>query len=62
MRKAELKLPVVAIGGINKDNAATLIAAGVDSLALVSGLFHSSEIEKETCAYVQLFTNPKYRQ
>lgn len=60
--KAELKLPVVAIGGINKDNAATLIAAGVDSLALVSGLFHSNEIEKETCAYVQLFTNLKYQQ
>ena len=60
--KAELKLPVVAIGGINKDNAATLIAAGVDSLALISGLFDSNEIEKETRAYLQLFTNPKYRQ
>ena len=57
--KAELILPVVAIGGINKDNGATLIAAGVDSLALISGLFDSSEIEKETRAYLQLFTNPK---
>jgi thiamine-phosphate pyrophosphorylase len=60
--KAELKVPVVAIGGINRDNAAALIAAGVDSLALVSGLFHSNEVEKETRAYLQLFSNLKSRQ
>ena len=60
--KAELKLPVVAIGGINKGNAAALIEAGVDSLALISGLFDSREIEKETRAYLQFFANPKYRQ
>jgi thiamine-phosphate pyrophosphorylase len=60
--KAELNLPVVAIGGINMDNAATLIEAGVDCLALISGLFQSSEVEKETRAYLQLFTQPKYQQ
>jgi thiamine-phosphate pyrophosphorylase len=60
--KAELAVPVVAIGGINMDNAAALITAGVDALALVSGLFHSNEIEKQTRAYLQLFSNLKSRQ
>jgi thiamine-phosphate pyrophosphorylase len=60
--KAELKLPVVSIGGINMANAAALIAAGADALAIISGLFHSNEIEKETRKYVQLFASPKYRQ
>ncbi len=60
--KAELDVPVVAIGGINMNNAATLISAGANSLAIVSGLFHANEIEKETRAYVQLFANPKHTQ
>jgi thiamine-phosphate pyrophosphorylase len=60
--KAELAVPVVAIGGINMDNAAALITAGVDALALVSGLFHSNDIEKQTRAYLQLFSNLKSRQ
>ena len=60
--KAELNLPVVAIGGINIVNAETLIEAGVDCLALISGLFQSSEVEKETRAYLQLFTQSECQQ
>jgi thiamine-phosphate pyrophosphorylase len=54
---AELNLPVVAIGGINRGNAQALIEAGADALAVISALFESNEIEKETRACMQLFTH-----
>lgn len=57
--KGELVVPVVAIGGINMDNAAALIEAGADALAIISGLFDSNEIEQETRAYLRLFSNLK---
>jgi thiamine-phosphate pyrophosphorylase len=55
--KAELNLPVVAIGGINKGNAQALIEAGADALAIISALFESNDIEKETRAFTRLFTH-----
>ena len=45
--KSELEVPVVAIGGINRDNAAMLIEAGADALAVVSGLFSVNDVEQE---------------
>ena len=45
--KSELKVPVVAIGGINKDNAVALIEAGADAIAVVSALFSSDDVEQE---------------
>jgi thiamine-phosphate pyrophosphorylase len=38
-RAAVLRVPVVAIGGIDEDNAGTLIAAGADALAVISAVF-----------------------
>ncbi|HEV8077362.1 MAG TPA: thiamine phosphate synthase, partial [Marinobacter sp.] len=43
---------LVAIGGINTDNAAELIAAGADRVAICHALFHASD----TTAYVQQLT------
>ncbi len=37
---------VVAIGGITPDNAASVLAAGADSLAVVGGLFLADNIEQ----------------
>jgi thiamine-phosphate pyrophosphorylase len=37
---------VVAIGGITTDNATSVLQAGADSLAVVGGLFLSSDIEQ----------------
>lgn len=55
--RAALNVPVVAIGGINKGNAQALIEAGADALAVISALFESNEIEKETRACLKLFTH-----
>jgi len=38
VREATGKTPVVAIGGITLDNAASVIEAGADSVAIISGL------------------------
>ena len=40
-------IPVVAIGGLNKNNIAKLAGTGVDGVALVSAIFAAEDIENE---------------
>lgn len=40
-------VPVVAIGGIGKENIAELAGTGVDGVALVSAIFSAEDIEQE---------------
>ncbi len=40
-------IPVVAIGGITKDNILSLCNSGIDGVALVSAIFSSSDIQNE---------------
>lgn len=40
-------VPVVAIGGLNKDNISRLAGSGVDGVALVSAIFASGDIKNE---------------
>lgn len=44
---AAVEIPVVAIGGINKDNMMQLAGTGVDGVALVSAIFAAEDIENE---------------
>lgn len=44
---AAVDIPVVAIGGITKENMAELKGTGVDGVALVSAIFTAEDIEKE---------------
>lgn len=44
---AAVDIPVVAIGGINKDNISQLAGTGVDGVALVSAIFSAEDIESE---------------
>ena len=53
--KAECGLPVCAIGGITLRNAADLIAAGADLLAVITDLFEASDIQARAAAYTHLF-------
>lgn len=46
---------VVAIGGITANNAAPLVAAGADSLAVVGGLFLAPDIEASARALTHAF-------
>jgi thiamine-phosphate pyrophosphorylase len=40
-----VKLPIVAIGGITKDNAAEVVAAGADSVAIISAILGAESPE-----------------
>ena len=41
-----VSLPIVAIGGINKDNAAEAISAGADSIAVISAILRAESPEE----------------
>lgn len=47
--------PVVAIGGIDLENAPSLLAAGVNMIALIQGLFGQRDIEQSAAELCQLF-------
>lgn len=53
--KSALRLPVVAIGGITLDNAASVIEAGADAIAVISNLFDSTNVRNTAQAFGQLF-------
>jgi thiamine-phosphate pyrophosphorylase len=46
---------IVAIGGIRVDNAETLLAAGVDLLAVISDLFGARDVAARAAQYAALF-------
>jgi thiamine-phosphate pyrophosphorylase len=51
----QLRLPVVAIGGISADNAASVIAAGADCVAVISDLWTANDIAARARVIAQLF-------
>ncbi len=53
--KAELSAPIVAIGGINLENARDVVAAGADALAIISALFDASNIRAAAQHFSSLF-------
>ena len=53
--KRELTLPAVAIGGITLDNAPALLAAGADSVAVISALFDAPDIRGTARRFSTLF-------
>jgi thiamine-phosphate pyrophosphorylase len=54
--KASIAIPVVAIGGITAVNAPQLVAAGADSIAVISALFAASDVEAAARQFVRLFS------
>ena len=53
--RAQLQLPICAIGGVTPDNAADLIARGADMVAAVEGVFGADDIEATARAYADCF-------
>lgn len=50
-----LPVPVVAIGGLNRDNIPDILAAGADMVAVVRGLFAADDIRHEAAHLSALF-------
>ena len=53
--KQKFNVPVVAIGGITHDNAPQLIAAGADSVAVITALFSAPDIAQAAREFTALF-------
>lgn len=45
--KAAIKLPIVAIGGINKENCESVVQNGADSLVAISAVVCSEDVKRE---------------
>lgn len=43
--RAEISVPIVAIGGITAENGAALVQAGADALAVISAVFDAADIQ-----------------
>ena len=52
-------LPVAAIGGINVENAASVVAAGADMLAVISAVFDAPDVRLAARAIAGQYDHPK---
>ena len=53
--RAELDVPIVAIGGIDVDNGVVLVQAGADALAVISAVFDAADIQLAAKNLAKLF-------
>ncbi|MGH8745728.1 MAG: thiamine phosphate synthase [Burkholderiales bacterium] len=53
-----LGVPLVAIGGITLQNAAEVIRAGADCVAVISALFDAPDLAARARAFIDLFSTP----
>jgi len=51
----EVKLPVLALGGISKDRVSTVLKQGAHGVALISGIWNGPDIKQESFEYMQFF-------
>jgi thiamine-phosphate pyrophosphorylase len=58
--KQQLQLPVCAIGGITLGNAAPLLNAGADMLAVVSSIFGEMDVGNTCRQFCELFNRPRH--
>ena len=52
-----LGVPLAAIGGITIENAADVIGAGADCIAVISALFDAPDVGERARAFTELFAN-----
>jgi thiamine-phosphate pyrophosphorylase len=57
--RAELAVPVVAIGGITPENAAAAIHAGADAVAVIEGVFAADDVAIAAARYARLFSDAR---
>lgn len=53
--RRELEVPIAAIGGITLENAADLVAAGADAVAVISALFTARDVAAAARSFSALF-------
>jgi len=59
--KEHVNLPIIAIGGINKNNIEEVLHAGADSIAAVSAILNSNDVYKELCDFRMIMKENRVR-
>jgi thiamine-phosphate pyrophosphorylase len=54
--RARLDIPIVAIGGITPENAASVVAAGADAVAVITALFDAPDIERRAREFCKVLS------
>jgi thiamine-phosphate pyrophosphorylase len=57
--KEEFNLPIVAIGGITKQNTPQVIRAGANSVAAISAVVGSDDVEREVRDFIRIIRESK---
>jgi len=57
--KKEVNIPVIAIGGINKENVREVLASGADGVALISAIFKERNVGLATKEFRQIIDEMK---
>ncbi|MDP2218286.1 MAG: thiamine phosphate synthase [Methanolobus sp.] len=57
--KNALNIPIVAIGGINKENSISVVREGADSLVAISAIVCSDDVNKETTDFINIIRKTK---
>ena len=52
-------LPIVAVGGINKDNVSDVIKKGADGVVAVSAVLNSVDVKKEVSDFIRIIKEVK---
>lgn len=60
IRKAFPAMPLVGIGGLNKDNAAEAVAAGLDSVAVISAVVSAADIKSAAEELSKIISEAKH--
>jgi len=59
--KAKINIPVVAIGGINLDNVASVIDAGADAAVAISAVVTKDNVEEECKKFIKIIKKIKQK-
>ncbi|WP_406656806.1 thiamine phosphate synthase [Methanolobus sp. ZRKC2] len=57
--KNSVNIPVVAIGGINKENCTSVVRGGADSLVAISAVVCSDDVKRETKSFIDTIRRVK---
>jgi thiamine-phosphate pyrophosphorylase len=58
--KDALSIPVVTIGGINKENCVSVVRGGADSLVAISAIVCSDDVKRETKDFIEIIGRTKH--
>jgi thiamine-phosphate diphosphorylase len=60
--KRKVRLPVLAIGGISRDNVTEVIRAGADGVAVISAVASADDMERATAELLRLIADARRTQ